>query len=74
MVQRDAMGLLVDARGTIEEVRREVRAQGAATAKLAALEQRLAAYEGTIVSAGGRLGGWLGGGWLAGCWRMAGGA
>jgi hypothetical protein len=54
------VGLLVDARGAIEDVRREVRVQGAATAKLAALEQRLAAYEGSIMSAGEGLGGWAG--------------
>jgi hypothetical protein len=51
-IHRDSVGLVSDARTAIEEVRREVRMQGATANKLAALESRLGAYEASILSAG----------------------
>uniref|UniRef100_A0A383VRZ9 Uncharacterized protein n=1 Tax=Tetradesmus obliquus TaxID=3088 RepID=A0A383VRZ9_TETOB len=49
---RDSAALLREASAAIEEVRRETRAQSAAAARLAAIEDKLAVLEGAAVDAG----------------------
>lgn len=46
--------LLADAKAAIDDVRRELRGQGAGAAKLAAIEARLSSLEGSILSSGKR--------------------
>ncbi|GLC43027.1 hypothetical protein PLESTM_001414800 [Pleodorina starrii] len=49
---RDSTVLLADARGAIEEVRRELRGQNTTAARLGTIEARLSSLEGSILSAG----------------------
>ncbi|EFJ48920.1 hypothetical protein VOLCADRAFT_90230 [Volvox carteri f. nagariensis] len=48
---RDSTALLADARGALEEVRRELRGQNTTAARLGTIEARLSSLEGSILSA-----------------------
>lgn len=54
---REGVSMLSDAKAAIDDVRRELRGQGAGAAKLAAIEARLSSLEGSILSSGKRDGG-----------------